>query len=295
MLQPCILILTDDILAEVIAKHCHNLTRLALICKPLSCPNKNRLTDLGLIDFIEDSVARNKIETLDLGDAVACNITLQSIVKLRKLPNLRNLSINENHFPQNELTFDEFDNENKNVQIKNLTVQLEFVAIRHPDYLKSLDILFPSVETLTISNRPPFEGKVIPCSNWAENVKILKCDIDSYRRLKNVLKNFPNLVSLTIVCQFKMVVYSSDLEQVPNKIEYLEIDYTYAENRNAIRTLFSMFPKLKHFKSSVPHSDTFWKNVIREESKIKISVNEFSGSKGGWNLIPDLEEVLAMV
>ena len=54
----------------MIAKHCHNLKRLALICKPLSCPNKNRLTDLGLIDFIEDSVARNKIETLDLGKAM---------------------------------------------------------------------------------------------------------------------------------------------------------------------------------------------------------------------------------
>ena len=62
-----------------------------------------------------------------------------------------------------------------------------------------------------------------------------------------------------------------------------------------MRHLFSMFPKLKHFKSSVPHSDTFWKNVIREESRIKISVNEFSGSKGGWNIIPDLEEELAMV
>ena len=79
------------------------------------------------------------------------------------------------------------------------------------------------------------------------------------------------------------------------KIEYLEIDYTYAENRNAIRTLFSIFPKLKHFKSSVPRSDTFWKNIIREESRIKISVNEFSGSKNGWNIVPDIEEVLAMV
>merc|ERR1712029_1080209 len=100
--------------------------------------------------------------------------------------NLKNLSINENHFPQNELTFDEFEDQNQNLQIKNLTVQLEFVAIRHPDYMKNL-----------------------------------KCDIESYRILNNVLKNFPNLVSLIILSQFKMVTYSSDLEQLSNNIEYL--------------------------------------------------------------------------
>ena len=70
------------------------MKRLALECS-IGTPDKKRLTDEGLLDFIEDSVAQSKIENLDLREALSCSITVESIFSLKKLTNLKNLSVNE--------------------------------------------------------------------------------------------------------------------------------------------------------------------------------------------------------
>ena len=250
---------------------------MSLSCEPTTCPDQKRLTDEGLIDFIEESAAKDKIECIDLKNALSSNITLQSIYHLKQFRKLRSLSIHEHQL--NQSINCEPDSDKVNENLKNLTVEQDLLPdlCENSNYsLFTLSWLYPNVENLNISAMIFYEKDINKTTKWRENIKVLQCEIDSIRRLNKVCKIFPNLENLIVlwdINDFSLPSFEDDLMIEKSKIQHLEIDCSHHISENTIRKLITHFPELTHFKIILNRINNFWKKLI-EESNVNILVQK---------------------
>ena len=89
----------DEIVGNILVKTCKNLVGLSLESNFTNCVDKERLTDEGICDFIEDS--NQKLQMLDLSKALSANISAKTIVNLSQLKCLTTLGLHSaqfNHF-----------------------------------------------------------------------------------------------------------------------------------------------------------------------------------------------------
>ena len=84
----------DDILSDIIAP-LQTLKELRLDHLPLSCPDDQRFTDDGLIDFVK--ATKSPITTLHLKNSICSQITCKSLLRLKHLKHLKTISVYREH------------------------------------------------------------------------------------------------------------------------------------------------------------------------------------------------------
>ena len=211
----------DEILAEIIAKKCPKLQVLKIELTPMLCPNKNRLTDEGFIDFIEDTKAKETITKLDVSHAF-CNISLRSVGLMYKFSKLVELHINLDML--SHLQWDPKPPQNLSVRKLSIT----FIDIISNDQLRLLDGMFPKVASLrfdpfSIPSLNPL--KISSCKdlfkNWTKSITCFHGACLNFDHLVNLVKVFPALIVISVYTETNYVI--SDETPISKKIRYIQI------------------------------------------------------------------------
>lgn len=236
----------DDILVEVVGHHCPKLKKLVLILDPLTCPDKTRLTDDGLIDFIEDSKVAENLRVLHLDRALATEITPKSLFRLSKLPKLNELGIGFDVFALNPELVSHYQIRLPMIQRLKVSFNLQwsyksevfpqtFPNVVHL-HSKSLDYPWPSSALI---------------GSWRQSLVSLRTNgklgdfskiLDSFENLKNLTLEMDayNIGSMNFWNIFKE-------EKVPkNKLETLALassiyPYRYEDPETCPKTIIAQF------------------------------------------------------
>lgn len=171
----------DDILVEAVGQHCKKLKKLVLILNPLTCPDKTRLTDDGLIDFIEDSKAVETLEILHLDQAIAAEITPKSLSRLNKMSNLKELGVNFDVFALHPQLVSHY-----NIQLPMIKVLKMSFSLQWTYKTEIFPDIFANVEHLQSKSLDyPWPSKAI--GPWKHSVTCL--------RTNGKLSDFPKILS----------------------------------------------------------------------------------------------------
>ena len=247
--------------------------------------NVKRLTEEGFVSFFENTLAKDKIQNLDIMDIPAKNeiwsVGIRSLLYLSKLPKVENLSINYMQLKSCEA----FRNTgifgaNKILkQIKNLYIYLGFQAVVS-DVFSNTDWLFPEVINLKIDHNTRFLTTV-KLPHWEETVKSLECKIVNPEELKHVFNTFLSLETLRISRFPNSKYLFMEIEQFSPRnlksITFLHIDCS-SNSFKDIDYWISKFPKEIHFKLIVKDlvcENRLTKFIISEckRSNVSIEVN----------------------
>ena len=237
--------------------------------------NVKRLTEEGFVSFIENTLAKDKIENLDIIDIPAkkeiCSVGIRSLLYLSKLPKVENLSINYVQLKSCEA----FQNTgifgaNKILkQIKNLYVYLGSLAVVS-DVFSHTDWLFPEVINLKVDGHNTRFLTTVKLPHWEGSVKSLECNIVNPEELKHVFNTFLSLETLRIIKFPNSKYLFMEIEQFSPRnlksITFLHIDCS-SNSFKDIDYWISKFSKEIHFKLIV-------KNLVCENRLTKFIISE---------------------
>ena len=269
--------LQDEFLNEVIAKYCPNLKKLTLKLPNDYGRNVKRLTEEGFVSFFENTLAKDKIGSLDIMDIPTkkdiCSVGIRSLLYLSKLPKVENLSINYVQLKSCEAFRNtEIFGANKILkQIKNLYIYLGFQAVVS-DVFSNTDWLFPEVINLKIDHNTRFLNTV-KLPHWEESVKSLECKIVNPEELRHVFNTFLSLETLRISRFPNSKYLFMEIEKFSPRnlksITFLHIDCSgnSFNNFKDIDYWISKFPEEIHFKLIV-------KNLVCENLLTKFIISE---------------------
>ena len=132
----------DDILSDIIAP-LQTLKELRLDHMPLSCPDDQRFTDDGLIDFIK--ATKSPIKTLHLKNSICSQITCKSLLRLKYLENLKTISVYREHLRYFKHSVEHFDEEDyQNINIELIEFDGFFGLYRQGENFQILDRMCPN-------------------------------------------------------------------------------------------------------------------------------------------------------
>ncbi len=179
----------DEILAEIVAQNCPKLKSLKIVLESLSCADNRRLTDDGIIDFIEDS--NLNLCQMDLSECVASDVTFKSLRILPKLTHLVAIKLYSEHLQ----CFDLFFNQDSiHPGVKKLSIVVSLFDTDFSGLVQNLCTVFPNVEKLEIESY--FSASTAlntSLGNWRSSVKTLIYDDE--RILKSLKPLLTNLES----------------------------------------------------------------------------------------------------
>ena len=129
----------DDILSEIVAP-IKTLKELRLDHMPLSCPDDERFTDDGLLDFITRT--KSSITTLYLKNSICCGLTCKSLLRLKRLKELKKLSLFSKHLQYFKHSIDHFEESYENYSVESIEYNAIYGA--KSEDLKILSRMFPN-------------------------------------------------------------------------------------------------------------------------------------------------------
>lgn len=232
----------DDILSEVIAQHCHKLTRLKIALEVLSTPDSRRLTDEGLIDFIEDS--KCQLEHLDLVEAESCSLTAESLVRLKKFSSLTSLEIHGNHL---SLLEHATRKDHVNLTVTRLRIVQHIFHESIKTILEGVDKVFVNVQDLDVDFSLPGANiwREIDCIhlvNLPHSVRTFSGQVP--RHVDKLTKMFPGLKQLTMT-EVRGIEHAS--HKMP-QLKHLAIRLTDLRYVETLSELIPKFPNLERLE-----------------------------------------------
>ena len=235
--------------------------------------NVKRLTEEGFVSFFENTLAKDKIGSLDIMNMPTkkdiCSVGIRSLLYLSKLPKVENLSINYVQLKSCEAfrNTGKFGANKILKQIKNLCIYLGFQAVVS-DVFSNTDWLFPEVINLKIDHRSKFSD-AIKLSHWEKSVKSLECKIFYPEELKHMFNTFLSLENLRLgnFPNSNHLFNKFNEQYSPRKLKSITILHVDCSSQSFkdIDYWISKFPKGIHFKLIV-------KNLVCENRLTKFII-----------------------
>ena len=248
--------------------------------------NVKRLTEEGFVSFIENTLAKNQLECIDILELPAkkeiCSVGINSLAQLSKLPKVEKLSINFLQLESCETFRNTPFGGNKILeQIKSLFIYLGFQQAAVSNIFSNTDWLFPEVINLKIDHRSRFLD-AIKLPHWEKSVKSLECKIFYPEELKHMFNTFLSLENLRLsnFPNSKHLLNKFNEQFSPRKLKSITILHVDCSSQSFkdIDYWISKFPKGIHFKLIVKNlvcENLLTKFIILggKRSNISIEVN----------------------
>lgn len=242
--------------------------------QPSDGRNIKRLTEEGFVSFIENTLAKNQLECIDILNLPAkkdiCTVGINSLAQLRKLSKVEKLSINYLQLKScKPFRNTSFGGSNILRQIKNLFIYLGYQAAVS-DIFSNTDWLFPEVTKLKIDHRSRFSD-TIKLPHWEKTVKSLECKIFYPEELKHMFNTFLSLENLRLIHfpNSKYLFNKFNEQFSPGKLKSIAVLHVDCSGNSFkdIDCWISRFPKKIHFKLIV-------KNLVCENRLKKFIISE---------------------
>ena len=182
----------DEIVGNILVKTCKNLVGLSLESNFTNCVDKERLTDEGICDFIEDS--NQKLQLLDLSKALSANISAKTIVNLSQLKCLTKLGLHSAQFDHFNLYF-----KSQIIHsVTHLSINCGFGREKFAHLLSNIDKLFVKLKSLTFQEivyQSPKEYSDLKLTNLSENLEAFS--IEESISIGDLLAIFPKIKELS--------------------------------------------------------------------------------------------------
>ena len=238
----------DEIVGEIVSTFCQKLISLTLNLNFLNCVDKQRLTDEGICDFIEDS--NQNLEHLDLSQLSIPNISAKSVITLHKLKCLRKVELRDVHLQYFDLYY-KSDFVIKSVKVLSIYCGLRDEKIQ--DLIFIIDQLFIELKYLAfhqISYQNPKNYSQLKLQHL--NRTLQSFSIEETVCLDQLFSTFPNLIEVSCLrCNsYGDDTYPPEIKKSETKIWPLnkfKISYTNITSLSPLVSILKNMPSLKHF------------------------------------------------
>ena len=229
----------DEIIGNILVKTCQNLIGLSIESNFTNCVDKERLTDEGLCDYIEDS--NKKLQILDLSKALSANISAKTIVNLSQLKCLTKLGLHSAQFEHFNLYFKDQEIHS----VTQLSIKCGFGREKFATLLTNIDKLFVKLESLSFQEivyQSPNEYSKLNLVNLSEN--LVAFSIEESISIRDLVSIFPKIEKLSCMGCFNPPSWHSEVNYVGiTKFSLLRFNFEL----EVLQKILKNMPNLERF------------------------------------------------
>ena len=226
------------------------------------------MTDQGLFKFIQITLNNSQLESIDILN-LSAGVTVDSVWKLKNLPNLKSMALN---FRQLKLS--EEDSLERNRSIRNLRLYSPWDYESINSILQTVSEMFPKVSSLVLQNRIIGQQEL---PNWEHSMRSFECQIGKSSDLNNVFAIFPELNNFRTSVPNPM--FFSELFEVPSTLNIRRLELFIGSDLfrdqtpdcNSVNIWMSRFPGNVEFKLSVKsNSEEMWQRFSFDLNSLRV-------------------------